>query len=206
LLYCAPGQVSQAFSLTPPTTNWGRVTAVALDGGKLYVLDAPARAVWIYTEMDGVFTDAPLFFFGNQIPEIQDAIDIAVNGDELYLLHADGRITYCMYSHIDGVPTRCDSPVTLLNRFPAYGDMDVFTQAHFTQMTLAGLPDSTLILLNADGQSMYRLSSRGFELQGILSAVSGILPAGPLSAMTTGPNHILYLVLGDQVYVTNNMP
>ncbi len=206
LLYCAPGQLSKAMSLTTPPTNWGRVTAVALDGGKLYVLDAPARAVWIYQETDGVFKDAPLFFFGNQIPEIQDAIDIAVNGDELYLLHADGRLTYCRYSRLEGVPTRCDSPVTLLNRFPAYGGRDVFAQAHFTQMMLAGLPDSTVVLLDAEGRSLYRISSRGFELQGILGAAVGNLPTGSLSAMASGPNHVLYLVLGSQVYVSNNAP
>ncbi len=207
LLYCAPGQVAKAFALTPPTTNWGRVTAMTLDGGKLYVLDAPARAVWIYTEKDGVFTDSPLFFFGNQIPEIEDAIDIAVSGDELYLLHADGRLTYCTYSRLDGVPTRCDSPVKLVNnRFPAYGETDVFAEAHFTQMMLTGLPDSTLLLLDAEGQSVVRLGSRGFELQGILGAPVGGFPTGALSAMTASPNHSLYLALGNQVYVTNDAP
>lgn len=214
LLYCAPGQTPRALTLTPPGTNWGRVVAVALDSNKLYVLDAPARAVWIYNgrqdaatqeEMD-TFEDAPYIFFGIQIPEIQDAIDIAVSGDELYLLHADGRLTYCMYSRIDDVPTRCDSPVKLLNRFPAYGDTDVFSLAHFTQMTLAGMPDSTLFLLDADGQSVYRLSSRGFELQGILGAASGTLPSGQLGAMTTSPSHILYLARGDQVYIANDAP
>ncbi len=214
LLYCAPGQTPRALTLTPPGTNWGRVVAVALDSNKLYVLDAPARAVWIYNgkqdavtqeEMD-TFEDAPYIFFGIQIPEIQDAIDIAVSGDELFLLHADGRLTYCMYSRIDDVPTRCDSPVKLLNRFPAYGDTDVFSLAHFTQMTWTGMPDSTLFLLDADGQSVYRLSSRGFELQGILGAASGALPSGQLGAMTTSPSHILYLARGDQVYVTNDAP
>jgi hypothetical protein len=206
LLYCEPGQVSRPFPLPLPATNWGRVTAMTLDGGKLYVLDAPARAVWIYTDKDGVFIDLPLFFFGNQIPEIQDAIDIAVSGDELYLLHADGRLTFCSYSRIDGVPTRCDSPVKLLNRFPAYGDIDVFTLAHFTQMLLTGMPDATLLLLNSEGQSVYRLSSRGFELQGIWGAASGNLLSGPLGALTVSPNHILYLARGDQVYATNDAP
>jgi hypothetical protein len=179
---------------------------MTLDSGKLYVLDAPARAVWIYLEKDGVFTDLPLFFFGNQIPEIQDAIDISVSGDELYLLHADGRVTHCTYSRIDGVPTRCDSPVTLINRFPAYGEIDVFAQAHFTQMMLTGLPESTLLLLDSDGQSVYRLSSHGFELQGILAAPIGGVPTGPLGAMTISQNHSIYLALGDQVYVTNDVP
>jgi hypothetical protein len=206
LLYCAPGQVAQAFALTPPSTNWGRVTAMTLDSGRLYVLDAPARAVWIYLEKDGVFTDAPLFFFGNQIPEIQNAIDIAVSGDELYLLHADGSVTHCTYSRIDGVPTRCESPVTLINRFPAYGEINVFGQAHFTQMVLTGLPESTLLLLDADGQSVYRLSSHGFELQGILAAPIGSIPGGSLGAMTVSQNHSIYLALGGQVYVTNDAP
>ena len=221
LLYCAPGQVSRPMTLPLPPTYWGRVTAMTLDGGnlaldgndvklegaKLYVLDASAGMIWIYTDKDGVFVDTPLMFFGNQIPEkIEDAIDIAVSGDELYLLHADGRITYCMYSRIDGVPTRCDSPVKLLNNFTAYGETDVFAQAHFTQMMLTGLPDSTLLLLDAEGQQVYRLSSRGFELQGIWGAAAGMFPAGPIGAMTVSPNHILYLARGGQVYVANDAP
>jgi hypothetical protein len=221
LLYCAPGQVPRPMTLPLPPTYWGRVTAMTLDGGnlaldgndvklegaKLYVLDAPAGMVWVYIDKEGVFVDTPLMFFGNQIPEkIQDAIDIAVSGDELYLLHADGRITFCTYSRIDGVPTRCDSPVTLVNRFTAYGDTDVFTLAHFTQMLLTGMPDSTLLLLNSEGQSVYRLSSRGFELQGIWGAAFGNLLSGPLGALTVSPTHILYLARGDQIYATNDAP
>lgn len=214
LLYCAPGQVAKAFALTPPTTNWGRVTAMTLDSNKLYVLDAPARAVWIYNgredaneeEDTSLFPDAPYFFFGNQIPEIQNAIDIAVSGDELYLLHADGRITYCAFSRIDGVPTRCESPVQLVNRFPAYGQTDVFAEAHFTQMLLTGLPDLALLLLDADGRSVYRLGSHGFELQAIFESAVGGFPVSPLGAMTFSPNHSLFLALDNQVYVTNDAP
>ncbi|MEO5886218.1 MAG: hypothetical protein ABIQ77_01015, partial [Anaerolineales bacterium] len=41
LLYCSPGQVPQAIPLPAlPNTNWGRITAFALDNGSLYVLDA----------------------------------------------------------------------------------------------------------------------------------------------------------------------
>lgn len=213
LLYCAPGQVAKAFALTPPSTNWGRVTAMTLDSNNLYVLDAPSRAVWIYNgkedankeEDTSLFPDAPYFFFGNQIPEIQDAIDIAVSGDELYLLHADGRVTYCAFSRIDGVPTRCESPVELVNRFPTFGGTNVFAQAHFTQMILTGLPETNLFLLDAEGQSVYRLSSR-FELQGILRAAVGFFPSGPLGAMAASPNYNLYLALGNQVYVSTNAP
>jgi hypothetical protein len=202
LLYCAQGQTSRPMSLTPPSTNWGRVTAFALDNGRLYVLDAPARAVWVYSnDKEGVFTDAPLFFFGNQIPEIQDAIDIAVSSDGLFILHADGHLTYC--TNIEGSPARCESPVQMINRFPAYGSTNVFAEAHYTQMILTGPPDSTLLLLNSEGQSIHRLGSHGFELLGILGASAG---NGPLGALAANPNHILYLAIGSQVYVTADAP
>jgi hypothetical protein len=201
LLYCAQGQTSRPMSLTPPSTNWGRVTAIALDSGRLYVLDAPARAVWVYSDKEGVFTDAPLFFFGNQIPEIQDAIDIAVSSDGLFILHNDGRVTYC--TNIEGSPARCESPVQMINRFPAYGSANVFAEAHYTQMILTGLPDSTLLLLDDEGQSIHRLGSHGFELLGILGASAG---NGSLGALAVNPNHILYLAIGGQVYVTADAP
>ncbi|MFZ5855470.1 MAG: hypothetical protein ACOYZ6_01440, partial [Chloroflexota bacterium] len=100
----------------------------------------------------------------------------------------------------------CDSPVTLINRFPAYGEIDVFAQAHFTQMMLTGLPESTLLLLDADGQSVYRLSSHGFELQGILTAPIGGIPAGSLDAMAIGSNNSLFVALDNQVYISSESP
>ncbi len=209
LLYCSPGQVPQVLPLTAPNTNWGRVTAMTLDSNKLYVLDAPSRAVWVYEGKDSAFPDPPYFYFGAQVPDLQDAIDVAANGDELYLLHADGRLTHCTFSRIESVPTRCDSPVPLANPFPAYGETDAFAQAHFTQMALTALPDSTLLLLDADGRSVYRISLRTFELQSILGAAGGAsnpISQGLFSAMTVSPNHVLYVALGGQVYFTSEAP
>ena len=214
LLYCAPGQVPQALALTPPNTQWGRVVAITLDGNRLYVLDSPKHAVWIYNgredanseESTSAFPDAPYFFFGNQIPELEDAIDIAVNGDDLYLLHSDGHLTKCTFSRIETVPTRCDSPVALGNPFPAYGADNVFTQADFTQMILASPPDSSLLLFDAKGQSVARLNLRDFQLQNIWGAAIGNLPDGPFGAVAFSPNRVLYLARGGQVYITNDAP
>ncbi len=206
LLYCSPGQAPRVMTLPPPLTGWSRVTAVALDGGRLYVLDAPARAVWIYVDQGGVYLDPPVLFFGTQVPEIRDAIGIGVTGDDLYLLHADGRLTHCTYSRLEGVPTRCVSPAPLINRFPAYGDQNIFSQAHFTQLVLSGPPDSVLLLLDADGQAVYRLSTPGFELQGVWRAGVGDLPAGPLGALAFGPDRRIYLAHGGQVYVNVQAP
>jgi len=209
LLYCAPGQVAQAIPLPPPDTNWGRVTAFTLDGGNLYVLDARSRAVWVYLGKNGTFVDRPYFFFGGQIPALQDAIDLAVSGDDLYILHSDGHLSHCSYSRIDTVPTRCDDPAGMLNPFRAYGKVNVFTQAHFTQMMFTPAPDSALLLLDTDGQGVFRLTPRSLELQNQLRPLAGRanpLPPGPVGAMTVSPNHVLYMAVQDKVYFAVDSP
>jgi len=209
LLYCAPGQVPQASQLPTPSTNWGRVTSITLDGGNLYVLDAPSRAVWVYAGKDSTFVDQPYFFFGGQIPEIQDGIDMAVSGDDLYLLHADGHLSTCSYSRIETVPTRCQDPAELLNPFAAYQDSDLFAQTHITQMILTSPPDSAILLLDADSQGVLRFSPRSLEMQNQLRPTTGSsnpLPAGTIGAIAAGPNHVLYLAIKDEVYYAANMP
>ena len=207
LLYCAPGQVGQAIPLPLPDTNWGRVTGFTYDSGNLYVLDAPSRAVWVYTGKDASFTDRPYFFFGGQIPEIEDSIDLVVNGDELYLLHADSHLSRCAYSRLDTVPTRCEDPVALVNTIPAYKEIDLFGQAHFTQMMLTSPPDSNLLLLEADNRNVMRFNPRSLELLSQIYPTPGnSLKSGPAGAITVNPNRVLFLAVEDQVYFAQDMP
>ena len=209
LLYCAPGQLAQAIPLPTPDTNWGRVKAMALDAGNLYVLDSQSHAVWVYVGKDGTFVDRPYFFFGGQIPELDDAIDLAVNGDDLYILHSDGHVSTCSYSRLETVPTRCIDPAPLVNPLPAYRDVDLFGSAHFTQMMFTPAPDSSLLLLDADSQGVFRFGARSLELQSQLRPQAGRdnpLPQGPVGAMTVSPNHVLYFVLQDKIYFAADLP
>ncbi|GAB4503044.1 MAG: hypothetical protein Fur0043_00360 [Anaerolineales bacterium] len=203
LLYCAPGLVPQAIPLPIPDTNWGRVTGFTLDSGNLYVLDAVSRAIWVYVGKDASFVDRPYFFFGGQIPQIEDSIDLVVNGDELFLLHADGHLSTCSYSRLEAAPTRCVDPAVLVNKFEAYQGLDVFAQANFTQMQLAALPDASLLLLDANTQGIFRIGTRSLELQSQLRPAPGRsspIPRVPAGAMTVNPNGILFLAVEDQVY------
>jgi hypothetical protein len=212
LLYCAPGQVAQAIPLPIPDTNWGRVTAFTMDAGNLYVMDALARAVWVYTGKDGTFIDQPYFFFGGQTPEKQDVIDLVVAGDDLYMLHADGHLSTCSYSRIVSVSTRCQDPSPYTNPFKAYGDIDLFAGAHFTQMLFTALPDQSILLLDADTQTqgVFRLTPRTLDLQNQFRPTKGTknpIPNGrPFGAVTVGPNHVLYLAVDGQVYFATDMP
>ena len=211
LLYCAPNQVAQAIPLPPPDTNWGRVTAFVLDGGNLYVLDAPSRAVWVYTGLDAAFVDRPYFFFGGQTPEKQDVIDLIVTGDDLYMLHADGHLSSCSYSRISSSSTRCEDPLPFNNPFQAYSDTDLFAGTHFTQMLFTALPDQSILLLDADTatQGVFRFALRTRDLQNQFRprlGVSNPIPAGPIGAIAVGANHVLYLAVNGQVYFATDMP
>jgi len=207
LLYCSPGEVGQAIPLPVPDSNWGRVTGFTYDSGSLYVLDAPSRAIWVYPGKDASFIDRPYFFFGGQIPEIEDSIDLAVNGDELFMLHADGHLSTCSYSRLEAVPTRCQDPAPLVHSLPAYQDIDLFAQAHITQMHLTLPPDSNLLLLDADNRSVLRVSSRTLELQNQIYPMPGAsLKPSPAGAMTVNPNRVLFLAVDDQVYFAADMP
>jgi hypothetical protein len=210
LIYCAPGQVPQVFPLPPlPNTNWGRITSFVLDNDNLYILDAEARAVWVYRGKDSTFLDPPYFFFSNQIPEIENAIDLAVSGDDLYLLHADGHLSTCTYSRITEVPTRCVDPAPRIDNFPAHQDIDIFAQAHFTQMSLTNPPNPVVLLLDSENRMAFRLTPRSLELQNMVSGYTGKanpFQQGPIDAMAISPNYVLYLAIDNQVYFATNLP
>ena len=211
LLYCAPDQVPQAIPLPAlPNTNWGRITSMALDNGYLYVLDAQKRSVWIFPGKDGAFIDPPTFYFENEIPaSIESTIDLAVSGDDLYLLRADGQLASCKFSRLSEVPTRCQDPAPRVDKNVAHADMDMFQLAHFTQIAITNPPNSVVLLLDSENQSVFRFSPRGFELQSQISGYPGKanpFPRESVSAMAVSPNYVLYLAFGDQVYFALNMP
>ena len=210
LLYCSPGQVPQAIPLPAlPNTNWGRITAFALDNGSLYVLDATSRAVWVFIGKDGTFVDTPYFYFSNQIPNIDNAIDLAVSGDDLYLLHADGHLSTCTFSRIAETPTRCVDPATYMDPFPAHQDLNLFAQAHFTQMSLTNPPNPVILLLDSENQSVFRFTPRSLELQNQVTGYASKenpFQQGSVGAMAVSPNYVLYIAIGNQVYFATNLP
>jgi len=211
LLYCAPGQVPQAIPLPRlPNTNWGRITSIVMDAGNLYVLDASSRSVWVFMGKDSTFIDTPYFYFNNQIPDtIDTAIDLAVSGDDLYLLHADGHISTCLFGRLIETPTRCVDPMNFQDPFPAHQDVNIFADAHFTQMSLTTPPNSVVLLLDSENQKVFRFTPRVLELQNQVTGHAGQdspFDPKPVDAMTVSPNYVLYLAIGNQVYFATNLP
>src|SRR6266496_85120 len=76
-------------------------------------------------------------------------------------------------AHIAETPMRCQDPAQPVDNFPAHRDVNVFAQAHFTQLTLTSPPNPVILLLDADHQSVYRLSPRSLELQNQVTGYAG---------------------------------
>ncbi|MBI3166074.1 MAG: hypothetical protein HYZ24_15435 [Chloroflexi bacterium] len=207
LVYCKPGSPPQTGLLPTPDTNWNHITSMVLDGGNLYVLDAPARAVWVYPGKEAAFVDRPYFFFGQQTPT-QDVIDFLVSGDEMYLLHADGRVSRCIFSRIDTSASKCEDPLNRINPIPAYADMDLFAGVNFTQILFAAPPDPSILLLDAGNQNLMRFAARTLELQNQFQPTTSRnpIPSGTAAAVAVSPDHVLYLAVDGQIFFASNMP
>ncbi len=195
MLQCVPGGEPFIQQLTPASTNFGTPRAFDLNDGDVYVLDPSSNAVWIYRNMD--FAQPPRFYFGDQIPPMQDVIDLTVNLDHLYLLHSDGHQTRCTYSGLTDVPTRCEDPYLYADRRPGHSDGAVL-DAIFDQVFLAPPPEPSLYLLDPAGQAVYRVGLQlSFDTQYRASAP---LPKVKATAFTISPNRLIFMALDNQVY------
>jgi hypothetical protein len=100
-------------------------------------------------------------------------------------------------------------PVALINPFPAYRDVNIFGEVHFTQMMFMPAPDSNLLILDSDSQGVFRFTARSLELQNQLRPLAGRdnpLPRGAVGAMTVSPNHVLYFAVQDKIYFAVDSP
>jgi len=211
LLYCTPGEAPRAAVLQIPGTGFQSITAISYDAYNLYLLDAPARAVWVYAGTDTIDFGEPTFFFGQQVPVMLDqAIGLAVNGDDLYLLHRDGHMATCTLSHINEAPTRCNDPALYIDSRPGYqGGMNL-GDGIFSQIIFTSPPDPSVALLEPFTQSLFRFSPRALELQSQVLAVPGKenpLPKGSsVTAMAFSPNKNLFLFVNGQVFFGPDVP
>ncbi|UCD42934.1 MAG: hypothetical protein JSV69_04855, partial [Chloroflexota bacterium] len=158
LLYCIPGATPLASPMEPPDINWGTPQGITIDGNDLYVLDPQINAVWIYRGMD--VSQAPRLFFDQQIPPMQDVIDIAVNQNDLYLLHEDGHFTTCVYSALATSPTRCKIPEIFTDPRPGRQSGPFIEDAFFSELQFSPPPEPTIYLLDPSSNAIYRFSVR----------------------------------------------
>ena len=200
LLYCIPGEAPLAAQITPPDSNWNSPQALVYDTGDLYILDAPANAVWIYRGMD--FSTQPRLFFDEQIPPMGDVIDIAVNLNDLYLLHLDGHLTVCNFSALSEAPTRCEEPASYTDTRPGLSSGPLIQNAYFTEIKYVQPPDPSIYMLEPRSRAIYHFSVR-LNLQRQFRA-DETLPEGPATAFTISQgNRTVFMAISNRVFYAN---
>lgn len=203
VLYCLPNQAPVSAPLAQPDSNWAKITAITIDGNQLYVLDPGTNAVWIYDGVSAGFKDRPRLLFGDEIPRMEDVIDMGVNNQYLYLLHSDGHATVCTFSAAGYEPTRCTDPAPYGDSRPGREPNPTsFADAIFSQVVSTSLPTPSLYLLAPDSRSIYLFSVQlKFQNQYRAQTVTDVpLPNQPATAFYVSANRIAYIAVGNQVY------
>lgn len=196
LLFCKVDDLSTMNQPAPPSANWAAPRAIKIDNGNLYVLDPQTNGVWIYRDRDVI--NQPHLFFGNDIPPMQDVVDMALNQDDLYLLHSDGHLTLCVYSTLKESPTRCKEPVTYTDTRKGRQNGPIIQDARFSQIFYKAPPDPSLFMLDPVFQAVYHFSMKLTFRHQFRSL--NPLPAGEATAFTITPNNMILLAIGHYVY------
>jgi hypothetical protein len=203
LVYCIPGSPALSTTLAPPDTNWGKITAITLNQAQLDVLDTQNNAVWRFTGDSMSFPDQPRMFFDTNIPNLSDTIDLASYEDELFILHRDGKMTWCTFSNFSFSPTKCKDPAEYYDAREGHDLVPLpFSENNFIQMQTTQPPDPSLYVLDGKASTIYHFSMR-LNLQRELRPQDSAdypLPKSAITAFAITPSMTAILAYGNQVF------
>ena len=202
LLYCAPGQRPASGQLTSPDIGWGRIQAFDVSADRLYVLDPGRNAVYIYSAEGGLFSGNPSLYFVEQIPDLQNAVDLAATPEELFILRADGRLEKCERS-LEAAPgggsrilAACGA-VPFEDERPGGVPGDHIPGALVVDMLYAPPPEPSLYFLDGLGKRVLLYSLR-LVYQGQFLATQPL--DGEVTGLALAAPDEMFIAAGSQVY------
>ncbi|MEA4906660.1 MAG: hypothetical protein VB089_03505 [Anaerolineaceae bacterium] len=203
-LFCIVGDTPLSSTLATPDNNWGQITTFTIDQGILYVLDVLGNAVYYIPGGDNYnFAEPPRLFFDSDIPYLQDVIDLAVNGEDLYLLHQDGKMTTCVFRAYSLGETRCTDPAPYGDSRPgAEAETVSFPEARFVQLQTTQPPDPSVFVLDSSGQAIYHFSLR-LNLQRQLRPAHNSdfpVPQNAATAFNISPGRDIFIAFKNDVF------
>ena len=203
LLYCAPDRQPALAQLTPPDVGWGRIQAIDVFDESLYVIDTENNAIYIYDATGGLFSGNPSLYFVEEVPKLSGAIDLAMAQDELFILHADGRLDRCRRKHEPTSATtfrirvECDDDLRFQDERPGYEATTHIPGAIPVEMAYSAPPEPSIFFLDSFNNSVFHYSMR-LIYQGQYMSLQPF--DEEISALTLGPPNDLFIAVGEQVY------
>lgn len=203
LLYCIPGKTPLSSQLVQPPNGWGKISALTYFQDTLYVLDSANNAVWFYEGGDGSFGDQPRLFFDNQVPVLNDTVDLAVNAEDLFILRSNNQLLQCTFRTFSFGQTRCSDPAPIGDGRPGReGQTPSFPKSTFIRMVTTQPPDPSLYVLDAANQQIVHFSLR-LNLQRFLKPMPNAdfpLPDKPATAFTFTPTRGVLLAVENELF------
>lgn len=199
LIYCIVGERPLARPLEPPDSNWGQPVAIEVENENLYVLDPLTNAVWLYFGEEFAFADEPRFFFGADVPSLHNVIDLAVQGEDLYLLNLEGQMAVCRFRDDIENPTTCEDPVEYSDGRPGRQNGANIEGALFLGLQTTDPPEPSIFMLDPIAPAVYQFSLRLSLVRQYRAASS--LPEGVASAFAVSPNRAIFLAFDNQLYI-----
>lgn len=199
IIYCSKNERPTHQVLLPPDSQWGSPSAMNIDAGTLYMLDPLTNAVWIFDGEDYSFAGAePRFFFGAEVPNLRQTEDLDVQGDALFLINQDWHMAICEYSEDADNPTTCADPAPYGDSRPGRQDVNVISDAHFSQIHITDAPLESLFMLDPVARSVYQFNL-SLDLQRQFRAATE-LPEGIITAFAVSPQQSIFLAIQDQIF------
>jgi hypothetical protein len=204
--YCAAGREPIVIALPKPSANEGEIRAIAYNSGYLYALNPLADSIRVYRAINGQFLDAPTEFFEGadlaEKPDLTQIVDLAANGQELYLLRNDGMLVDCVSSGLPSDPVNCENPVTYVDGRPGLEDQPLtMPDSTYDSVLYTDPPDPSVSVLDAANADIYRFSLR-FRLHQRLRPEMGQYEVNDptATAFTIGIDRIAFLAFGHQLF------
>jgi hypothetical protein len=196
-ILCIPGEPPLLQPVTPPGVNFSEIRSMEVNLGDLYLLDPGLSAVWIYRGLETALP--PRLFFGEEVPGVLDVVDMMVDNDDLYLLHADGHVTLCAYEYnLQETMTRCEDTLNYVDLRQGRNGGPVIPDALFSQIQFAPPPDPSLYMLDPKSQAIYHFSLRlAFQRQFLPFKA---LSTNPATAFVISTSRMAFLAVGNRVY------
>jgi len=210
LLYCSlDANKTSAIPLRPPDAGWGSLRAMIYSPGLLHLLDPRSNAVWRFDGQGVDFSDplaGPRLFFGDSIPDLSKAVDIAIYQNDLYILREDGGMVLCTYSSVSATPTRCTDPYPyrISRAGEPVGEVDNLG-VNLSQIQATQPPEPSLYVLNPAAPAIYQFSLGMTFVQEIRPLQDGAtpVPARPATAFRVTMGRNLVLAFGNQLFIAS---
>ena len=195
----AGGDNNNIFQDTSYTLSKGEAVSMTLSSGAsgdIYILSPQEQLIFVEYAQEDYRTGA--VYFGEGGVAMTDAIDLATNGGELFMLHNDGHITHCIKQGVLVAPI-CDSPYNFSNVRPGQEPVPTIEGANFSSIKFWSRLGMRVYLLDSEQQAVYAFSPN-LEYLGRFHP-SQPLMGGDATAFSVFRHKEIYLAVGGQIYV-----